>query len=381
MRLPSVLFYADLTPPFVPDDLRQRAIGGSETALIQVSGRLRALGHRVWVVAHPGSKAGTYDGVEYLDVRDPVWRSLQDVDVAVIFRQLPHALRPVPGRVRMLWVHDHMGLYPEMPRGFKRWILTGAWRWAYPLLGRRAPHVVAVSEWLRRCYVDFGRWPSGSTWAIPNGVDDRWFLDGQARPQEASGSARGRYKVAYTSVPERGLRLLIERVMPAVWQELPDVELHVFSYRPLEAYRALANGTQGRVVFRGGLPQQQLAAELATFDLWLYPTDFPETSCIAALEAQAAGLPVVSSRRYALTETVEDEKTGILVAGDVGSPGYVGRFARAVVELLRDEARRKAMGRHARERVLRGFTWDRTASQWSSLLVRLAGAAPVASSP
>ncbi|MGH2395955.1 MAG: glycosyltransferase family 4 protein, partial [bacterium] len=160
---------------------------------------------------------------------------------------------------------------------------------------------------------------------------------------------------------------------PLIWRSIPEVELHAFSYQPLDRYRSLQTDANRRVIFRGGLRQPELARDLALFDLWLYPTDFPETSCIAAMEAQAAGVPVVTSGRYALRETVQDGVTGVLIDGTVGSPAYIARFAETVVSLLRDRARRARMGAVARERMLTQFTWDRVAAQWSELLTRLAG--------
>jgi glycosyltransferase involved in cell wall biosynthesis len=361
-----VLFYADLTRPFVPPDLDSGPLGGSETALVHVGRGLAAAGWTVVVAAHPRELAGSYDEVTYLNVDDDSWRKA-DPDVVVVFRQLPHVLRRLPGRVRVLWAHDHIGIYPELPRGVRRSALAAAWQLAYPLFGRRAPMVVAVSEWLRGCFVRYAGWPDQAVHAIGNAIDPAFF--GHAGPGQPSDS---NLRVAYTSVPERGLPLLVEQIMPLIWRMLPEVELHVFSYQPLDKYRSLHNDAHRGVVFRGGLRQRELARDLAQFDLWLYPTNFPETSCIAAMEAQAAGVPVVSSRRFALRETVEDGRTGILIDGPVGSQAYLERFAGAAIELLKDPLRRREMGRQARERMLNAFVWDKVVQRWDGYLRRLA---------
>ncbi len=369
---PSVLFYAELAGPYVPPDLKTRAVGGSETALMSVAEGLAGAGHQVVVVGHPGRRAGVYGDVQYVDVRSRDWRTLH-VDVTVVFRQLPHAWRRLPGRVRLLWAHDHIGVYPEMQPGLRRRLLEFAWRLVgYRLFGPSLPGgVVAVSEWLATCWRDFAGWPAEHVRVIRNGVHPELFtaLEGAVSPTDVQG--RGRLRVAYTSVPERGLALLIREVMPRVWQQLPDVELHVFSYRSLEPYRPLlrrlGRGAQN-VYFHEGLPKQQLAVALKRCHVWAYPTDFPETSCIAAMEAQAAGLPVVSSRRYALTETVEDGRTGFLIPGEVGSPEYVRKFADACTLLLRDADLRRRMGDWGARRMLSEFTWQRAVSQWSELL-------------
>lgn len=362
-----VLFYADLTRPFVPSDLDTRPLGGSETALVRVTRGLAAAGWSVVVAAHPQDRAGSYNGVEFLNVDDETWRRAAP-HVVIVFRQLPHVLRRLPGSIRILWAHDHIGIYPEMLPGIRRAALGMGWRLAYPLFARRAPMIVAVSEWLRACFVRYARWPDDAVHAIGNAIEPAFFSDSNHDTPRNGG-----LRVAYTSVPERGLALLVEQIMPLIWRSIPEVELHAFSYQPLDRYRSLQTGANRRVIFRGGLRQPELARDLALFDLWLYPTDFPETSCIAAMEAQAAGVPVVTTGRYALRETVQDGVTGVLIDGTVGSPAYVARFAETVVSLLRDRARRARMGAAARERMLTQFTWDRVAAQWSELLTRLAG--------
>src|SRR4029079_914561 len=69
-----------------------------------------------------------------------------------------------------------------------------------------------------------------------------------------------------------------------------------------------------------------------------------------ALEAMAAGLPVVAARAGGLTELVEDGTTGLLVtAGDAKA------LAAAITTLLQDPAKAAAMGTAARERVRENF--------------------------
>src|SRR5207245_3605640 len=79
-----------------------------------------------------------------------------------------------------------------------------------------------------------------------------------------------------------------------------------------------------RVVYLGALPKAQLHEHLATAGVYVYPTPSPalptfnEVSCILAMEAQAAGLPIVTSRRGALPETIA-EGAGSLLDGEATS--------------------------------------------------------------
>jgi N-acetyl-alpha-D-glucosaminyl L-malate synthase BshA len=80
----------------------------------------------------------------------------------------------------------------------------------------------------------------------------------------------------------------------------------------------------------------------------LLVTSRSESFCLAALEAAACGVPAVASRVGGLPEVVKDGRTGVLY-----EPGDERAAARAVLGLLRDPARRVALGRAARVRAAR----------------------------
>lgn len=72
-------------------------------------------------------------------------------------------------------------------------------------------------------------------------------------------------------------------------------------------------------------------------------TSRSEGTTTTALEAQACGVPVISTDVGAIHEVVDDGVTGLLVP-----PGQPAAIAAATVDLLSDPTRRSAMGRAAR---------------------------------
>jgi glycosyltransferase involved in cell wall biosynthesis len=74
----------------------------------------------------------------------------------------------------------------------------------------------------------------------------------------------------------------------------------------------------------------------------------------AALEAMACSRAVVATRAGGLPEAVADGETGLLVA-----PHDEPALAEAIVALLRDPERRRAMGAAGRARVVREFSVDK----------------------
>ncbi len=83
----------------------------------------------------------------------------------------------------------------------------------------------------------------------------------------------------------------------------------------------------------------------------MHPTLAPETSSLVAMEALAAGTPVIAYRSGALPEIVEDGVTGFLV-DDVTQ---MAEAMRAVHTLSPEACRRAAEVRFSEERMVAGY--------------------------
>jgi glycosyltransferase involved in cell wall biosynthesis len=88
-------------------------------------------------------------------------------------------------------------------------------------------------------------------------------------------------------------------------------------------------------------------------DLLVHPArrdPFP----LALLEAMALGKPIVAAAVGGIPEMLEDGTSGLLVA----SPDDVAGFARAITDLLTDDARRAHVGAAAHTRLRTRFSLD-----------------------
>jgi len=99
--------------------------------------------------------------------------------------------------------------------------------------------------------------------------------------------------------------------------------------------------------------QEEVMPLLSIADVFLLPSAL-ESFGLAALEAMACELPVVASRVGGLPEVVEDGVTGFL-----HDPEDVAGMAETAVALLRDSARRCAVGKAARQRVIERFSAEK----------------------
>jgi glycosyltransferase involved in cell wall biosynthesis len=189
--------------------------------------------------------------------------------------------------------------------------------------------------------------------------------------------------LAYTSTPFRGLHLLQE-AFPRIRAAIPGARLRVYS--SMQVYRVPADQDRAQfgvlydrcremdgVEYVGAVGQTELAGQLREATFLAYPNLFPETFCIAALEAMAAGCRVVTSRLGALPETTAGFAELIDVRGTKDE--YVRRFVEAVVGQYRRMRERpeevEAELRRQVDYVNREGTWAVRARQWEEWLGRL----------
>jgi len=137
-------------------------------------------------------------------------------------------------------------------------------------------------------------------------------------------------------------------------QLMPDVRRFI-------AERSLGS----RVTLTGGLPPAAVPAHVAALDVGLLAGSPWYSSPIKLFEYGAAGLAVVAPRVPAVAEVLADGSEGLLV-----EPEDAPALAAAVVALVTDESRRRALGERYRKRVCAEFTWARVAAQVTALLAR-----------
>ena len=101
----------------------------------------------------------------------------------------------------------------------------------------------------------------------------------------------------------------------------------------------------GVVIFED-VPNDAVRAAWRRATIGVIPSTWPEPFGIVALEAMAAGVPVVASRTGGLADIIGDNETGLLV-----EPRDECALSAAVVRLLTDDPLRDRLGRAARSAV------------------------------
>ena len=165
--------------------------------------------------------------------------------------------------------------------------------------------------------------------------------------------------------PIKGLGFLFEAVA-MLRDSHPDLRVEVVGSGTCEGElrsRAEQLGLGRTVDFLGW--REDVSALHRRWQVFAQPS-LHEGFGLAALEAMAAGVPVVASATGGLPELVADERTGFLVPiGDVEA--LAGRLGR----LLEDKALRIRMGEAARRRAVRSFSIDEMAARTAAVYDRL----------
>jgi glycosyltransferase involved in cell wall biosynthesis len=342
---------ADDGIPFDGRSPERGPLGGAESAFVSLAAALAGRGHRVRAFTRC-AVAVRHNGVE--------WQPLSDgppetADLYIANRG-DKLLKLVPAAgTTAFWIHNPA-----------RYLLK--WRYATKLL-RRRPVMVFLSHYHAATYP---RWaPGGRRVIIPHGVHDAFC----AAPSPV---IPPRPRAVFTSNPLRRLDWLIEVWVTRIYPAAPKAELHVFSgpstygaagaakeVEMLPVLRQARAMADAGVVLRDPIPRDQLAAELAGFRVFAYRGTEDETFCLAAAEAQAAGVPAVVCDIGALPERVRDRDTGFVVSA---APERDERdFAAAILKIFSDDNlwRRLHRGAIAQQR---GRTWAAAAADFENLI-------------
>lgn len=220
---------------------------------------------------------------------------------------------------------------------------------------------------------------------IPPGVDSEAQLPLPAAEVKKELGLEGRKVILYVGrlTRRKGVKEFIEQALPAVTAEVPEACFVIVGDNPTDSmvHRDDAAGeiraalraevSRNNVRLLGSLGDADLAKAYAVADLLVLPVISMEHDVegfgIVVLEAAVAGKPCVATRVGGIPDAIENSKSGILI-----EPGDYASFSRAIINLLRNDQARSAMGEYARRRVREKFGWESIVGKYEEIFNSLA---------
>ncbi len=228
----------------------------------------------------------------------------------------------------------------------------------WELLRERAAEVdrfVALNRFFAAFMAERMRFPPEQVAVVPHGVDLAAYPSEPPDLLARRQARRGRLVVGFLAraCPEKGLDQLVRALAILTRSggagEQRDVHV-VAAGATIAAERTylagcltLAEelGVADRFHWRGQVDRAGKLALLDEIDLFALPTPHPEAKGLSAIEALAAGVPVVAADHGTFPELLDGERAGLLHA-----PGDPADLARMIATLADDPARAAALGRH-----------------------------------
>jgi glycosyltransferase involved in cell wall biosynthesis len=338
----------------------ERGWGGGEAQVTALVRELGAAGHRQTVAADPGGPLARAVGelgvpvvpvrvANHFDVRAgfALRHLARERDVIHFHTARAHALAPMcRGLGARLIVTRRMDYVPA------------GGPYVRFLYNRAVDAVIAISAGVRDALLRVGVRPERIR-VVPSGVD----VDALAAPPPARAALRREWSIGGDDVAVVVLGALERRKGHAV---LLDAAARLAPAALRLRYVFCGDGSEAAAIARAAAPldgmvrlvgfRRDVPACLAAADIVALPSHH-EGLGVAALEAMAAGRPVVASRVGGLAEVLVHETTGLLVP-----PGDPGALATALARLAGDPALRARFGAAGHAHVRARYTTARMAA-------------------
>ena len=280
------------------------------------------------------------------------------LDKIQITTSVPEKIPLHPSKVNILWQQNSYD-QPNLVHWFKDKSNHDKYDW-----------YVFNSHWSYEKYRMVFDIPTHKSVVIKNAID-------KIEPSKLEYKKGDPIKLIYTSTPWRGLNVLLAAMQLV---ENPLIQLDVYSSTQVygdqfksandDRYKDLYEQakTLSNVNYIGYKPNEFIKDNLKNYHMFVYPNIWEETSCIAAIEAMAAGLYCITTDYGALFETGSEYITYIPYEKDYIKLAHT--FA-SVIDVAADRLGDQGVKDHLKSQIEftnRFYSWDLRKNIWNRFL-------------
>lgn len=183
-------------------------------------------------------------------------------------------------------------------------------------------------------------------------------------------------RIIYHTTPHRGLELLVP-----VFEKLYEVyenKIHLDVYSSFSIYGWKERDKEYKdlierciehkgITYHGAVPNAEVRKALQKAHIFAYPSIWPETSCIAAIEAMSAGCLVVCPNFGALPETTSNFSIMYPWSSDIRE--HANRFGGALYNAIESfpSSSVQNMLKYQKNYIDTFYNWDLRMQQWNGL--------------
>lgn len=189
---------------------------------------------------------------------------------------------------------------------------------------------------------------------IPNGIYANRYTDGKSL-EKWSGNTIG--FIGRFEEPRKGLSVLVD-ALPVISRFAPDVKVFVAGPgNPEEVIESIDPQLRQRFEFLGKISESEKADFMSSVAVYVAPNTGGESFGIILAEALAGGACVIASDIPAFDDLLGQGEFGALFESESST-----ELAKVVIDLLRDEKKRKELSSRGKERS-KMFDWTVVAEQ------------------
>ena len=349
-------FYMGYTPSFNGVNYGSKKVYGSEITTIKLAEALSPI-YNVYIFVNGLSEEDEIvcKGVQYYNSYK--LREFQRIDIMIIVRYINFFIYYKNiAKKTFIWYHD----VTAQPSYDGKILYSNGDNYLYNLQDSYEK-IIVLSNYHLHNNLNYIGIPQNKYKIIPNMIDTRYYY----MYNKTSNIIRNKF--IYMSDISRGFDILLDCLI-YIQKEFPDISLtvfrkHEFTDNIKDKIKLLNNYT-----VYGKESQDTIAKECLTADFFFYPTNFQETFCNCAVEAQLYECICIYNDIGSLSTTIDHR--GLKILHNINDVDYYEKTCKDVINLMYDENKKK----YYREK---GHSWavnlntNKTRQKWLDLFSKI----------